>query len=393
MPEMELGMKRSAGDDNDDDMKRSRQDMSKVRLLVLGRYCGGLIGKGGENFKRLRESYSVRITGLNSRANERVLNIEGEDENCLQVIRELLPSCPDARYAASSGNDAMVLNLLANTDAVGMLIGKGGAKMKEIGSEAGCRLKIYPKCLPMSNERVVAIGGDTEDAIIKGATLALEILGKSKLRSPPVYFNPENVSNADVLAMDLANNSGGGGAGGFHGPPANNNGMMPQRPPQQVSNIQPPQGNPLDTNIAMMLIAQRELKQNNPVDPKIDFSSVPTSTTLTLSNEMCGAIIGKGGQNIKFTRNMSGAKIDFTKNAPSEDGSVSRTITITGTQEQVRIAEELMNQCVRGSENIIRNGGGNGNLQDHQQQQQQQQQQQPGMFKIQDSYRQLYDSL
>jgi len=402
---MELGMKRPNTTDDDDNsdadaQKRARHDASKVRLLLLGRYCGALIGKGGENFKRLRESYGVKITGLSSRANERVLQIEGSTENCLHVVEELLPSCAESRYASNFPDRAPIeINLLANTDAVGMLIGKGGTKMKEIALEAGCRLKVYPKCLPKSNERVVAIGGDTTEVVIKGVSLSLDILNQATPRSPPIFFNPENITESDVLAMDLGNNSRGAG-------PMNNIGKPPlqHQHHQQQPSIPPPQGNPLDTNIAMMLIAQRELKQHNPVDPKVDFGSVATTTSLTLSNEMCGAIIGKGGQNIKFTRNMSGAKIDFTKNDQSSDDgtlqqqqqqSTKRTITISGTQEQVRIAEELMNQCVRGSESIIRTGGSNhGNM--YEQPQQQQQQQQHGMLKpmsIQDSYRQLYDSL
>lgn len=360
MPEMELGMKRpnTAGDDSSIDMqKRARHDMAKVRLLLLGRYCGALIGKGGENFKRLRETYGVKITGLSSRANERVLQIDGECEKCFLVIKELLPNCPEARYSSSNGKSMFEINLLANTDSVGLLIGKAGSKMKEITTEAGCKLKVYPKCLPQSNERVVSIGGDTEETVIDGAKLVLHILTTATPRSPTVFFSPDNNSNPDLSAMDLANAMGGGGVRG------QTQKMMPL---QQQTHIQTPQGNPLDTNIAMMLIAQRELKQHNPIDTRVDFGLVKTSTSITLSNEMCGAIIGKGGQNIKFTKNMSGAQIEFTKIDPASQESgmnmkgVERTITVTGTQEQVRIAEELMNQCVHGSESLLRNGGGGG---------------------------------
>ena len=99
------------------------------------------------------------------------------------------------------------------------------------------------------------------------------------------------------------------------------------------------------SNIAALLVAQRNLKQQKGFDPSWDFGSVQTTTTLTLSNELCGAIIGKGGQNIRYVKQVSGATIDMTK----ADGDSERTVTMSGTQDQITVAEQLMNQCIRSS--------------------------------------------
>ena len=88
--------------DEGDGQKRSRQEGERIRLLVLGRYAGILIGRGGENMKRLREQYGVKISGLNSRCNERVLQIAGPRDDSLAVVKELLPLCPEAVFAATN---------------------------------------------------------------------------------------------------------------------------------------------------------------------------------------------------------------------------------------------------------------------------------------------------
>merc|ERR1712183_497301 len=123
-----------------------------------------------------------------------------------------------------------------------------------------------------------------------------------------------------------------------------------------------------NTNIAALLVNQRNMKEQMGFDPSIDFGSIQTVTTLTLSNEMCGAIIGKGGQNIRYVKQVSCAQIDMSKS----DGDTERKITLTGTQDQIQVAELLMAQCVKSS----KLGGQQQQQQQPQQQQQQQQQQQ-----------------
>jgi transcription antitermination factor NusA-like protein len=115
------------------------------------------------------------------------------------------------------------------------------------------------------------------------------------------------------------------------------------------------------SNIAVLLVAQRNQKQQNGFDPALDFGSVQTVTTLRVSNELCGVIIGMGGRNIRYIKQVSGAQIDFKKCDDNED----RVLTMHGTQDQIQVAEQLMAQCVKADK---RNG-------QRQQQQPRQQQQ------------------
>jgi len=333
MPEVEVGTKRGNGYDEYgqiDVLKRARQEdgNTKLRLLVVGRYCGALIGKGGENFKRLREQYSVKITGLSSRANERVLQLDGNRESCISIIKELLPLCPNGPYPAQNQKCAFELNMLVNTDQVGSLIGKGGLKIKEICEQSGGKLKVYPDCLPNSNERVVSLGGEDESRIVAGIDIVLGILDNYPQKTQTIYFDPNNTTTPLVVT-------------------GNTPSVLGQvTSPINRSNVTS------DVNVAAILIANRENNQRGIRDLATDFGLVQTVTTLTVPNDMCGAIIGKAGMNVRQVRLSSGAKIDFTKN---EAGSkADREITLTGTQEQVQIAEQLISQFVRSSSNLQR---------------------------------------
>jgi len=343
----EIGSKRSNNnnttyevDGENNAQKKPRQEGEmKVRLLVLGRYAGSLIGKGGENFKRLRLEYPVRITGLSSQANERVLQLDGQVEHCVSIVRELIPLCPEARYGASTGKSEFELNLLSNTQVVGLLIGRGGSKMREVSDETGIRLKVYPDCLPNSNERVVSLGANDEDTIIQGLKKVLEILDGAPVRSATTYFNPDKNPPA-VGSMDMI------------GRPQQNQNQRTGLLGQQTVAADALQGPSLSDsidNVPGLLIAYRDMKKKAGFDPTADFGSLQTETTIKIPYGLSGAIIGKGGQNIRYMKSVSGATMDFS---PAGSNDNERTITMTGTQDQIQIAEQLMAQCIRASKNL-----------------------------------------
>jgi len=330
--------------------KKQRQDGDRLRLLVLGRYAGPLIGKGGENFKRLREQYpDVKITGLNGRSNERVLQLTGPRADSQAIVNEILPQCPDGRYSSSNSPSAFELNVLAHTNCVGAVIGKKGSRMKEITEETGIRLKVYQECLPGSNERVVAIGGPDVETVIKGLDTVLGIIDTVPGPHHTTFWNPEN---AAANSMDLSKPSGPG-----------NNINVPSNMnfSSSIGNERMNMGPTLnimqgglgagaapeaeEKNVAAILVQQRDQRIKSGIDLSKDFGSVETVTTLLLPNELCGVVIGKGGTNIKYIKEVSGAQIET---APGDAGGFDkRNVTLTGTQDQIQIAEQLMAQCLR----------------------------------------------
>ncbi|UYV80277.1 HNRNPK, partial [Cordylochernes scorpioides] len=68
------------------------------------------------------------------------------------------------------------------------------------------------------------------------------------------------------------------------------------------------------------------------------------SSQVTIPNDLAGAIIGKGGQRIRKIRRESGAGITIDESQP---GSNERVITISGTPQQIQMAQYLLQQNVR----------------------------------------------
>ena len=61
---------------------------------------------------------------------------------------------------------------------------------------------------------------------------------------------------------------------------------------------------------------------------------------MSIPNDLIGCIIGRGGQKISEIRLVSGANI---KIADLEDGKPDRHVSITGTPDQIQLAQFLIN--------------------------------------------------
>jgi len=315
MPEMEVGNKKRVSDYTYDAeaLKKPKSDM-KMRLLLVGRYCGLVIGKGGENLSRLRTEYNVNLEMPSSQTHDRVFTVEGDTDGCVNVVKDILPSCHQAPYPVGQ-KSAFEVNLLVATEIVGMVIGKGGEKLKEIRDQSNARIKVYQECLPESNERVVAIAGDAEEDVLGAVKMILQMLCDARRRAPYHPYDPHN-KPSEILGAGI---TGSGLVPGIL-PGMMNQGMQ-QMGNQQMGNQQ---GMGMD---------------NNP------FGKLHTVSCITVPNDICGAIIGKAGIRINEVRHTSGATIEF---AESQEGPErTRIITITGTQQQVNVAEQLMGECAR----------------------------------------------
>jgi len=301
MPEVEVGSKRKTkSKDYVGEAKISVVGDTRIRLLLQGKYGGELVGKGGENLAKLRTQHNVKIDMTSGRASDRVFTIDGEAEDCVNLAKKILGICPQAPFPVGQ-TAALEMNLLITTDVIGRIIGKGGEKLKQIRDQSSAKIKVYQECLPNSNERVVAIGGEAEEDIFCAILMILDVM-KDAPRGSIAPYDPNNKPIEGV---------GFGMIG---------SGMAPATQ----------QGYQVSGNGA------------NESDP---FQQMQTVSTLTVSNEMCGAIIGKGGNRISGIRGSSGAKIEFSES--DKISNSDRIIIISGTQYQVNTAEQLMSQSMR----------------------------------------------
>jgi len=66
---------------------------------------------------------------------------------------------------------------------------------------------------------------------------------------------------------------------------------------------------------------------------------------ITIFNSVIGAIIGRGGENIRRIREVSQATVEMTRECNEND---ERRITLSGTAKQVRYARLMINDVIEG---------------------------------------------
>jgi len=338
--EVEVGTKRGMECDEYDEQvsKVAKSDGIEVRLLLLGRNCGGIIGKGGANITRLRTNYGVHVRMPSTQTPDRPFTVNGSFENCLAVVKEVLTHSTQVPYSTHQ-QCSMELNLLVQTNTVGSILGKGGARITEMRESTNAKFKIYEECLPNSNERVIAIGGDSEEQLIMALTKILHRLQEEPNRSKTRYYDPSLKSSG--MPPVIKSNEHKGGPTKHPVMPhvqntwGNNNhslmggGYMGNTPFASGGGIQP-------------LMAGGHANADKMPNASLNFMQLQTVTSITTPNEMCGAIIGKGGSRIREVRDISGAKITFSESA--KESKEDRVVTIAGTQQQVQMAEHLIAQ-------------------------------------------------
>jgi len=199
MSDVEAGSKRGNEGFEDQSYKRQRNDRDKMRFLLVGKNCGSIIGKGGENIKRLRNEFGVSMHLPDSQCRERVLAMQGNKGDCVSVLRDILTNCKEAPFAVDPKQTMNYeINFLANSEQVGAVIGKGGEKIREIRDQSGGKVKVYQDCLPNSNERVIAIGGEDETIILSAFNIVIDLLADRPAKRPTIYYDPKNKHMNDM---------------------------------------------------------------------------------------------------------------------------------------------------------------------------------------------------
>ncbi|XP_022209341.2 RNA-binding protein Nova-1 isoform X4 [Drosophila obscura] len=178
-----------------------------MKILVPAVASGAIIGKGGETIASLQKDTGARVKMSKSHdfypgTTERVCLITGSTEAIMVVldfimdkIREkpdLTTKIIDAESKQTQERDKQVKILVPNSTA-GMIIGKGGAFIKQIKEDSGSYVQISQKPKDVSlQERCITIIGDKENN--KNACKMI----LSKIVEDPQSGTCLNVSYADV---------------------------------------------------------------------------------------------------------------------------------------------------------------------------------------------------
>lgn len=312
-------------DDRQQRSKRRYNDRMELRLMIQSRDAGSIIGRGGDNIKRLREDYKVGITVSDSRAPERIVIITGELNGIGSVVEEIIKGFDD-KFKSRRDQEAE-LKMLIHQSQAGCVIGKAGSKLKEFRQDHDIDIKVFPECCPRSTDRTVQVTG-TAHNVQKCITSIMDMLKTWPPKGMNNQYDPINYMESAVRDYggyfdDFGGRGGGGGGGG------GGRGRDRDRGGSSRGSGFGASGSRDRGGLGSLSSA----------------SSGPRSAQqVSIPSDLAGIIIGKSGQNIKRIRQESGADVELND---ASDGGSDRVITITGTADQIQNAQYLLQLSVK----------------------------------------------
>nr|CDS32836.2 poly(rC) binding protein 3 [Hymenolepis microstoma] len=312
----------------------------ELRFLISTKTAGLIIGKRGENIKKLRDEYSVTINIPDSNGPERILILEGDVNSVMEIMANTLN-----RQALSQQEDLVDLRLLVHQSQAGCIIGKGGSKIKELRECLACApakgprqnydARSFNEAMAMQYGGWCGMGinssnnsyGNRRSNFTNNSYPQNSMIAASLFTSGAT---PRSVTQAAVVSQAIASGLPPAAAmlaatGGQNHPGGTTSG---------------PAGDAA-TAAAMMAGMMRGIPG---AAVGMNLIPPPSTTQVSVSNKMIGAIMGRGGTRINQVRKESGADIKIS----SQDQSVEdRIITISGTPEQIQSAQFYLQLCVK----------------------------------------------
>ncbi|XP_054731704.1 poly(rC)-binding protein 3 isoform X5 [Anastrepha obliqua] len=321
-------------------MKTDESVTLTIRLIMQGKEVGSIIGKKGEIVNRFREESGAKINISDGSCPERIVTVSGTTSAIFSaftlITKKFEEWCSQFSDVGKVGKTQIPIRLIVPASQCGSLIGKSGSKIKEIRQSTGCSIQVASEMLPNSTERAVTLSGTAEQITQCIYQICLVML-ESPPRGATIPYRPKpQVSGPVILANGQAYTIQGNYA----------------VPAQEVAK------NPLASLAALGLagITPTNTGGLNPTAlAALAGSQLRTANTsrtqqqqheMTVSNDLIGCIIGKGGTKIAEIRQISGAMIRISNCEEREGGNTDRTITISGNPDSVALAQYLINMSV-----------------------------------------------
>eukprot|EP00245_Coleochaete_scutata_P005389 TRINITY_DN1888_c0_g1_i2.p1 TRINITY_DN1888_c0_g1~~TRINITY_DN1888_c0_g1_i2.p1 ORF type:complete len:604 (+),score=111.05 TRINITY_DN1888_c0_g1_i2:97-1908(+) len=287
------------------------------RVLCPASKVGSIIGKGGSIVKHIREmtGAKIKVEAAVADCEERVITVTGTEEpgatyspaqeGLIQVHGRVMEV---SQLQEENNTGVLTSRLLVPTSQIGCIMGQRGVIIQEIRRTSGAVIRILskdqvPPCAEESDELVQLLG------TMEKTQEALRQITARLRANPP----------RDKLQ---------GGQGG--GPP----------PPQLAQTVAPPMygsnwgfGGP--PGAGMGGFGGPAIPFPSPLPPSI------STINVSIPSSAAGTLIGKGGENIKKVRSLSGAIVRLPD---VKEGSLAqeRTVEISGTQDQIKMAHDLV---------------------------------------------------
>jgi len=297
-----------------------------IRLLMQGKEVGSIIGKRGDNIKAIREESGARINISDGTTPERIVTMVGTIETLAKAFGMICQKFEDDLKQTCTTIPPITLRLVVPASQCGSIIGKGGAKIKEIRETTGASVQVASEMLPTSTERAVTISGKLDSIESCFRQICHIMLEQSPPKGETIPYRPKMMISPVHAPIIFANGQAYQVQGQFAIP----------LPPNELNAYGPlaPLGPGVPVSAAASLMA-------NGLPP--NRATLQTQREITIANDLIGCIIGRGGQKISEIRQASGANI---KIADLDEGSQDRHVTISGTPEQIQLAEFLIHSRI-----------------------------------------------
>ncbi|CAH0028680.1 unnamed protein product [Clonostachys rhizophaga] len=339
-----------------------------IRAVISSPEAATIIGKGGENVSNIRKMSNAKCTvsDYQKGAVERILTVSGVVDAVAKAFGLIIRTLNNEPLGESStaSSKTYPLRLLVPHILIGSIIGKGGARIREIQDASGARLNASDACLPMSSERSLVVMGVADAVHIAtyyvGSTLLEQLNDRFGGPAASAYATRSGApagsipGGMQVVPYSPQNSPGSYGRGDNYYQRQHDRRAQPQLPPAPYAQHYPHAGAHANPAIPVQYSGQpaaaygaaphvqphvgghaapQPHAQGQPI--QAGMPGGPITQQIYIPNDMVGAIIGKGGQKINEIRQMSGSVIKI--NEP-QDNSNERLVTITGTEECNRMA-------------------------------------------------------
>lgn len=248
-------------------------------------------------------------------------NLNAPNKNLTAANKILSSGC-------NSSQPSVTMRLIIPASQCGSLIGRGGAKIKEIREMTGATIQVAPEVLPHSTERVVTVSGNV-DSLKSCAYQICMIMVESPPKGYTIPYRPKPAINQMLLAAATAGQVTPynlPGQFGLSAHPDVNRLFMANNPLAAAFN-------PTAANLRAAAASGQAAAALSAVA-----SQSISSTEMVIPNGLIGCVIGKGGSKVNEIRQLSGATIKISN---SEEGK-NRTITISGSPESINLAQYLI---------------------------------------------------
>ncbi|XP_039487923.1 poly(rC)-binding protein 3 isoform X10 [Drosophila santomea] len=312
-----------------------------IRLIMQGKEVGSIIGKKGEIVNRFREESGAKINISDGSCPERIVTVSGTTNAIFSaftlITKKFEEWCSQFNDVGKVGKTQIPIRLIVPASQCGSLIGKSGSKIKEIRQTTGCSIQVASEMLPNSTERAVTLSGSAEQITQCIYQICLVML-ESPPRGATIPYRPKPQVTGPVI---LANGQAFTIQGNYAVPTQE----VAKNPLASLAALGLAGMNPASTgginHTALAALAGSQLRTANPAN-----RAQQQQHEMTVSNDLIGCIIGKGGTKIAEIRQISGAMIRISNCEEREGGNTDRTITISGNPDSVALAQYLINMSV-----------------------------------------------